>query len=254
MRHVIIEEPYSKAALLSRRLAIFALTVAVIGILGVARGLDLLAVLGGAAAVALCAALLAIVAFAIIWHTGRRGAGQALAGLLLALSLLAYPAYLATQAIRLPRLPDISTDLSDPPGFSLSRAALAARGGATPPILPLARRKEQIKAYPKIQPILVDLDQHEAFQATLKAVAANRWTIIEQLPPSGRMGVGHIDAVAKSPILGFSSDVTLRLRPLAGQTRIDIRSVSRFGTYDFGAGPRNIANFETALEGVVDKK
>jgi hypothetical protein len=254
VRPLIIEEPYSKAALLSRRLAMFSLAVAVIGLLGVARGVDLIAVLGGAVVIACGAIFSAILAFAIIWRSGRKGAGQAFLGLALATLLLAYPAYVAQQTTRLPRLADISTDIADPPNFSLSHEALAARGDTTPPSVAIARRKAQIKAYPQIQPILLDLDGREAFDAALKAVVENGWKVVEQRPPGGRAGLGHIDAIATSFILGFPSDITLRLRPLAGQTRIDIRSVSRFGPYDFEASPRNVANFEAALEAVVDKK
>ncbi|MGH6836922.1 MAG: DUF1499 domain-containing protein, partial [Methylocella sp.] len=152
MRQLIIEEPYSKAALLSRRLAVFSLAVAVLGILGVGRGRDLLAVLGGALAIACGAVLSALLAFAIIWRSGRKGSGQALAGLVVATLLLAYPAYLAQQAMRLPRLADISTDIADPPSYSLSHEALAARGDSTPPSVAIARRKAQLKAYPQIQP------------------------------------------------------------------------------------------------------
>jgi uncharacterized protein (DUF1499 family) len=254
MRHLIIEEPYSKAALLSRHLAVFSLAVAVLAILGVKNGLDLIAVLSGAAVIACAAVLTALLAFVIIWHTGRKGAGQAFAGLVLAVLLLAYPAYLAQQAIHLPPLADISTDIADPPGFSLSRVALAARGASTPRSLSVMERKPQVKAYPQIQPLLLDLDAEETFVAALKAVSANGWRIVEQKRGGGRSGIGHIDAIATSFVLGFPSDITLRLRPLAGQTRIDIRSVSRIGPYDFGAEPRNIANFEAALEAVVNKK
>jgi uncharacterized protein (DUF1499 family) len=254
VRHLVIEEPYSKVALLSRRLATFSLAVAVIALLGFARGVDLITVLGAAVVIACGAILSAILAFAIIWHSGRKGAGQAFLGLVLATLLLAYPAYLAQQTMRLPHLGDISTDIADPPNFSLSHEALAARGDSTPPSVAIAKRKAQIKAYPQIQPILLDLDGREAFDAALKALAANGWRIVEKRPPGGRAGLGHIDAIATSFILGFPSDITLRLRPLAGQTRIDFRSVSRFGPYDFGAGPRNVANFEAALEAVVDKK
>jgi uncharacterized protein (DUF1499 family) len=254
MRRLIIEEPYSKAALLSQRLAVFSLAVAIVGILGVGRGLDLLAVLGGSLIIACAAILSAILAFVVIWHSGRKGAGQAFAGLVLATVLLAYPAYLAQQTLWLPRLPDISTDLTDPPNFSLSREALAARAGTTPPSIVIARRKAQLKAYPQIQPILLDLDAPEAFDAAVKAVTVTGWKIVEQRPPGGRSGLGHIDAIATSFILGFPSDITLRLRPLAGQTRIDIRSASRFAPLDFGANPRHIANFEAALTAIVDKK
>ncbi len=254
MRRLIIEEPTSKAAVLSHQLAVFSLAVALVGFLAVRRGLDLLAVLGGALVIAAAAILAAILAFVVIWRSGRKGARQAFAGLVLAASLLAYPAYLAQKTMRLPQLPDISTDLTDPPNFSLSRAALAARGGSTPPSVALAQRKAQFKAYPQIQPILLDLDAPEAYDAALKAVTVSGWKIVEQSPPGGRSGLGHIDAIAASFILGFPSDITVRLRPLAGQTRIDIRTVSRFGPYDFGANPHNIANFEAALTAVVDKK
>lgn len=254
MRRLIIEEPYSKAALLSRRLAVFSLLVAILGLLGVARGRDLLAVLGGSLIIACAAILSSILAFIVIWRSGRKGAGQAFAGLVLAALLLAYPAILAQQTLRLPRLPDISTDLADPPDFSLSREALAARGGATPPSVAIARRKAQLKAFPQIQPILLDLDAPDAFAAAVKAATATGWTIVEQRPPGGRSDLAHIDAIATSFILGFPSDITLRFRPLAGQTRIDIRAVSRFGPYDFDANSRHIANFEAALTAVVDKK
>lgn len=254
MRRLIIEEPYSKAALFSRQLAVFSLFVAIIGLLSVQRGLDLLAVLGASLLIACAAILFALLAFVVIWRSGRRGAGQAFAGLVLAALLLAYPAYLAQQSLSLPRLPDISTDLVEPPNFSLSREALAARDGGTPPSVPLALRKLQLKAYPQIQPLLLDLEGPEAFDAAVKAVTAAGWTIVEQTPPGGRSGLGHIDAIASSFILGLPSDITLRVRPLADQTRIDIRAVARFRSFDFGANQRHIANFEETLRSVVDKK
>jgi uncharacterized protein (DUF1499 family) len=258
MRRLIVEEPYSKSALLSRRLAAFSLAVALIGV-GVARGgIDApaaLAVLSGSLGLAAAAIVFALLAFVVIWRTGRRGAGQAAAGLFLALLLLAYPAYLAAKAVHLPHLTDLSTDLADPPVFSASRVAQAARGGATPHSLPGSLRKAQAQAYPKILPILLDLDADEAYKAALKAAAASGWRIIEQTPPgAGRIGVGHIDAIARSMILGFPCDVTVRIRPLAGQTRVDIRSVSRYGPYDFGTNQRNIQAFEAALETQVNKK
>ncbi len=254
MRRLILEEPYSKAALLSRRLAVFALFVAVLALAGVKNGADLVAVLGSAAAVAALAVLAALLAFAVIWFTGRKGGGQALFGLVLAMLLLAYPAYVAQQTLSLPRLYDLSTDIADPPNFSLSRAALAARNGATPPSLPPPIRKPQLKAYPQIEPILLDLDAKESFDAVLSAIAANGWRIVEKTPPGGRMGLGHVDAVATTFLLHFPSDVTVRIRPFAGQTRIDVRSAARFGPFDIGAPARNIAKFDAALDEIVNKK
>ena len=251
---MIIEEPYSKAALLSQRLAVFSLLVAGFGLWGVHRGRDLLVVLASSVVVACMAILFALLAFVIIWGTGRRGASQAFGGLLLATVLLSYPAYLLAQSLTLPRLTDIATDLADPPSFSLSRGAFAARGGGLPPELPMASRRAQLKAYPQIQPILLDLDAPDAFDAALWAAKSNGWQIIEERPAGDRSSLWHIDAIASSFILGFPHDITIRLRPLAGQTRLDIRSVSRLQTLDLGTNPRNITNFEDALRSIVDKK
>lgn len=258
MRRLIVEEPYSETAVLSARLGLFAFAVAIIGVALSRAGLDpaaALAVLGGAAAAAGAAILSAVLAFIIIWRSGRKGAGQAFAGLMLALLLLAYPAYVAQRALNAPILPDLSADLVDPPSFSLSREAQAARGGATPPAsIPFAERRAQSAAYPQIQPILLDLDERESYAAILKAISAIGWRIVDQRAPGGRSGLGHIDAVARSFVLGFPYDVTLRIRPLAGRTRVDMRSVSRFGRYDFGANQRNFRRFESALEAEVDKR
>ncbi|SFK14286.1 DUF1499 domain-containing protein [Methylocapsa palsarum] len=256
MRRLIIEEPYAKSAVISRRLALFALVVAIIGIGAARSGLDpaaAFAILGGAAGAAIASVLCACLAFVVIWRSGAKGAGAAFAGLGLAVLLLAYPVYLLMTPRRA-AVADLTTDLVDPPAFSLSRPAQAARGDATPRDIAASVRAGQAHLYPQIQPILLDLDVHEAYAAILKAIAAVGWRIVEQTPPGGRSGIGHVDAIARSFMLGFPIDVTLRIRPLAGQTRVDVRSVSRFDRYDFGANQNTIGVFESALETQVDKK
>jgi hypothetical protein len=236
MRRLIIEDKCSVAALLSRRLALFAAAVALIGVVGARKGVEpqsVLAILGGAIIFACGAVLCALVAFVVIWCSGRKGAGQALLGLVLAVILLAYPAALAERLARLPPLDDISTDVIDPPAFSLS---------------------PQARAYPKILPILVDLDALDAFFAVRKAMTSAGWTIVETRLPGGRSGHGHIDAIATSLVLGFPYDITVRLRPLVGQTRIDLRSVARIRAYDPADNPRHIEKFERALEAEIDRK
>jgi len=256
MRHVIVEEPYSDMALWSRRLALFALAVAGIGVMIARGGLDttaVFAVLGASFVVAGIALLCAAAAAVVIWRTGRKGVGILLSSALLAGLLLGYPGFLAVQAMRLPAIHDVSTDLDDPPTFSRARRALAARGDI-PEDLPLDVRRRQSRAYPDVQPILLDLDADEAYQTILKAAAARGWKIIDQTPPGGRSGVGHVDAVASGMILGFPDDITIRIRPLAGQTRVDIRSASRFGRHDFGTNARRITQFADDLQDAVADK
>ena len=197
--------------------------------------------LGGAGAVA-------------IWRRGRRGVGAIVGAVILAGLLLAYPAFLGAQAIRLPALNDISTDLNNPPEFSRSSRALAARGQAAHDAIPQADRVAQRRAYPGVAPLILDLDSDEAWRLVQKAVEARKWRVVDQTPPGGRMGLGHIDAVDKTLVMGFPQDVTIRLRPLAGQTRIDIRSAARFGRHDFGENARRIRRFAEELQTQLDAR
>jgi len=257
MRRLIIEEPYAETALWSRRLSFFAIAVAIIGVLAARGGLDpteVYAILGSSFAIACIAILCAGAAVAVIWQTGRKGAGVLLVGLLAAALLLAYPGYLAVQAIRLPVLNDISTDLDDPPAFSRSRAALTARDNQMPDSSSVDERHLQKQAYPNVQPILLDLDADETYKAVLKVAAARKWKIIDQTPPGGRSGLGHVDVVARGLVLGLPDDITIRIAPQAGQTRVDVRAVSRIGRHDFGENARRIQKFTDALEAEADSK
>lgn len=258
MRRLILEEPWSAAALWSRRLALFGLTVGAMSV-GLARsGLvevtSVLSVFGAAALVSGLGLLLGGAGSVVIWRTGRRGVGSIVGAVFLAALLLAYPAFLAAQAIRLPALTDISTDLNDPPEFARSSRALAARGQLVHQAIPQSAREAQRRAYPAVAPIILDLDADEAWQIVQKAVAARKWQVVEQSPPGGRMGLGHIDAIDKTLVMGFPQDVTIRLRPLAGQTRIDIRSASRFGRHDFGENARRIRRFAEELQTQLDAR
>lgn len=255
MRRFIIEEPYSESALWSRRLALFAAAVVAMGLLLARAGLDanaVLAVVGSAIIIACLAVLCAGAATVAIWRTGRKGVGVLMTGVILAGLLLAYPTYLAFEAIRLPELNDVSTDLDDPPAFSLSREAMAARKGRVPPSVPAAVRREQAKAYPDVQPILLDLDGDETFETILQAVAALHWKVVDSIPPGGRLGIGHVDAIARGKVFGFADDIAIRIRPLAGQTRVDIRSASRIGRHDFGGNARRIGDFADELKSEAD--
>ncbi|MFT4097616.1 MAG: DUF1499 domain-containing protein, partial [Rhodoblastus sp.] len=117
-----------------------------------------------------------------------------------------------------------------------------------------SERQPQRAAYPGVQPILLELEGDEAYQLILKAVQALGWKIIEQSAPGGRAGLGHVDAVARTLIMGFPDDITIRIQPLAGQTKIDVRSVSRYGRNDFGVNARRIERFAEELQTQLDAK
>ena len=258
MRPVIFHQPVSQAALWSLRLASFGAVVAgLAALLAHFRAIDPLAglvVLAGAGLFALAAILLAAAAAVAVWRTGAQGTAMALAGLALSLLVLAYPAAFAVQAVRLPVLSDVTTDIADPPEFALSAKALAARGGKTPGDVSAATRQAQLRAYPAVQSKLVDAEGSEALQLVLKVIALRGWKVVEQTAPGGRSGLGHIDAVDRTRMMSFPDDIAIRLRPLPGQTRVDVRSVSRYGLHDFGTNARRIEAFMTELQAQADAR
>lgn len=232
MRRIVLEDPFARSAIWSRNLAVFALIVALIGVGLSRKGLDpqaALSIIGAALALAGLAVLSALVAMAVIWQTGFRGVGLALAGMLLAGLLFAYPAYVAVQARTVPSLDDVSTDPDDPPSFLATPAARAARGRATPRKAPSkVDRALQERLYPDLQSLSFEADVDEVEKAIHKLINRRRWTILDEVKPVD-FATGHIDLVVTSRVMGFPSDLTFRIRELGSRTQVDVRSVSRAG-------------------------
>ncbi len=258
MRRLVVDLPPSLAAQWSRRIAAFALTVVLMTVL--LSRLDRLettaslAVLGSGMVLAVGALALAVVAFGIVWQDGRPGFGAAFGGLLIACAVLAYPAWLGVQALRLPRINDVTTDKVDPPAFSRSRRALEVRAGRVPPDPGAEARMMQARAYPGVEPVLLDMAPQEAYQLVLKAAQQRGWQVIESAAPGGRTGVGRIDAVDRSLLMRYPDDVTIRLRPVAAGVRVDVRSASRFGAHDLGVNARRIEAFSARLQELADER
>lgn len=254
MRRLILEDPLARSALWSRNIALFALFVALIGILLSHKGLEArasLSIEGGALALAGLAVLFAVVAMAVIWRNGYRGVGLALQGLVLAALLFAYPAYLA-QTHRGPTAVDISTTFQDPPRFLETIPAILARHGYTPPSAPsLADQKLQEDLYPDLQTLDLDADAGEVEKALLKLIKRRKWTIIDEAKPEN-FATGHIDMVVKPGLMGFPSDITVRLRAIGARTQVDIRSVSRSSWQEQpGANADRVQALSNDLEGAI---
>ena len=229
MRRLIHENPLARSALWSRNIALFALVVALIGILLSHKGLDArasLSIEGGALALAGLAVLLALMAMAIVWQTGYRGVGFALEGLVLAALLFAYPAYLA-QAHRVPTLQDATTNSADTPRFLDTFVTRTARHGYRPPDTPSpADAALQDKLFPDLQTLDLDADAGDVEKALRKLIKRRKWTIVDEAKPEN-FATGHIDMVVKPGLMGFPADVTVRIRGVGVRTRVDIRSTSR---------------------------
>jgi uncharacterized protein (DUF1499 family) len=244
------ELPMSRVAIWSSRLGWFALAVAVLSIIIVRSGLleivPALATFAAALIFAGLAILLAFAAFVVIWRQGLGGLGRALLGLLFGLALLAYPAYLGIRAMRLPAISDITTDTANPPRFEVL-ARLRPRGRTDYPGPAVAAL--QRTSYPDVVPLELDVPTKVAYDAALALVTKRKWYIGDSRTPTLARRDGVIEAVARTPIMGFRDDVVIRVSPVGQGTRVDMRSASRFGTHDFGA---NASRIRSLLEDIDD--
>jgi uncharacterized protein (DUF1499 family) len=251
----ILPEPVPFLAPASRWLARSGLVLALIS-LGAARfggvpPLNAVAMLGLGLLCAVLAIIAAFGALATIWQRGAPGTSLAVRGLLLSALILAWPGYMAAKALTLPPLQDMSTDLLEPPSFARSRAALEARGGLVLPEYDRARAEEQQEAYPDLRPALLELPAQDAMIIVAQAATNLGWTIIDSSNPAGRTGIGRIEAISRTALFRFPDDITIRIRPGAGDTRIDVRARSRFGQHDFGANAARIRALVTEIDSVA---
>ncbi|HEY5796031.1 MAG TPA: DUF1499 domain-containing protein [Bosea sp. (in: a-proteobacteria)] len=256
-RRLVFEEPVSRAALWSRRLAWFSLAVLLLALLVFRTGepsLQGTAPIAGAYLFVLLALVLSLLAFARIWQSGHRGVGMAAGAFLLCVLMLAPAAFVGFRLATLPALADVSTDIDDPPAFSRSRVALDARSGRVPPDVAPDRRRLQRQAYPKAVPIVLEVPAEIAFDIARRAALARGWQVLEASRPGGRSGAGRIEIVARSRILRTAEDITIRIRPRADGSRIDIRSATRLGSHDLGVNAARIAAFADEIDLLVDAR
>jgi uncharacterized protein (DUF1499 family) len=248
-RRRMFDEPPSQLAIWARRLAIFAVVVAVLAIgieqWGALEIIPMLVTFGAALALAVVAILVAVAAYVMLWINGGPGIGAAVTGTVIALLLLGYPAYLGYLAYTLPPIKDITTDAIDPPRFDVVAKLRPPNSSVYPG---LATAELQKEAYPDVEPLLVKVSPTVAYDDAMKVITKRKWRVFDARPPlPGREG--HIEAIARSPIMGFRDDVVVRIRPARDGARIDARSASRYGYTDFGA---NAARVESLLDEIDD--
>ncbi len=244
--------PASRLAIWARRLAGFSLPVVALAILieraGVLEIVPGLATFAAALAMAFIAVLLALASFIGIWRHGIEGLGAALTALAIGLGLLAYPSFLAVRAYRLPAIADITTDPIDPPRFE-TIARLRTRQANPVAYAGLYAAELQKAAYPDIAPLDTDASAPSAYNAAMAVITKRRWQIINTRPPQPGRREAYIEAVARTPIMGFRDDVAVRIRPMGEGARIDVRSASRYGRHDFGT---NAARVRALLNDIDD--
>jgi uncharacterized protein (DUF1499 family) len=251
-----LSEPVSSLATWARNLAVFSLVAVVVSILILRFGFleikPALATFFGALACAGLSILIGFAAFAAIWQNGTRGMSRILLAFVLDAAVLAYPAYLALQYRKLPPIHDITTDPIDPPRFDALAALRSSDGANTAVYAGLYSAEQQRQAYPDIEPVQLEIPVDRAYAIALRLVNRRKWLVIDERSPQPPHGVGRIEAVARTPIMGFREDVSIRVSPDGEDSRVDIRSSSRYFESDLGSNAARISKFIDDLNTAAD--
>jgi Protein of unknown function (DUF1499) len=234
-----IQRVNSRAALVSKALGIFcalgfvALTLThKAGALATSR---FLAGLGVVALAAILGVIAAILGLRGLWKDGKLGGRRALTGLALSLAVLSPLMFAAYKSVTLPRLNDISTDLTDPPLFA----------GETGHEL---NAELQAKYYPQVTGRRYELPAELIASAIDEIIAGDGWRVLNR---SGNLASAKevlIEAEAETLIFGFKDRVAIRVTDEDRSAFVDMRSKSEIGSFDLGANAARIAKFLDALD------
>ncbi len=205
----------------------------------------------GAAAAGVLAALLFAARRLFGWEMSM---GMLLAAFVVALATVVALFGLYRTARNVPPIHDVTTDLDNPPTFSV----LAPRAGESEPVVPAGGRTDlktlsprerwriyHREAYGDLKPLILSGSMEEITRVAEQVARHMGWKVALADPAAGRL-----EATATTPWFRFKDDVAVRIVPLAdetGKVRVDVRSVSRIGISDLGANAKRIRAFLRAL-------
>ena len=192
----------------------------------------------------------------------------ALAATLIAAMLMFRLIGMGAQAGAVPPIHDIQTDWSDPVQFSEAimqdratqdgvnpvldapkigeRAPEPLRGRLVSEVQEEAELKESGKStvLPKMEPVYFSTQPSELADLATTLIKKRGWDLVTPAPANPNSGDAFtIEATATSGWFGFKDDVAIRIRPVEGAVRVDMRSISRVGLSDLGANSKRVAGF-----------
>lgn len=249
-------EPVSSLATWARNLAVFAVVAVVVSIIIVRFDFlemkPALATFFGGLAISALSILFGLAGFAAIWQNGSRGMARILLAFLIDGAILAYPAYQALLYRKLPPIHDITTDPIDPPRFDALSRLRTGDGTNTAVYAGLYSAEQQRQFYPDIEPIEIEIPVDRAYAIARQLVIKRKWTVIDEREPQPPRRVGRIEAVARTPIMGFREDISIRVVPDGDDSRVDIRSASRYFESDLGSNAARVTKFIDDLNTAAD--
>ena len=192
------------------------------------------------------AALIAVIAvllgaFRLLRKPSPDQRSAAIAGLVAGLVPVAFMVNVAVQGHGLPMIHNITTDLKDPPTFTVA-PTLATRVADNSLEYDVHDAPLQAAAYPDVRTLATAEDPAHAFEHA-KAIATKLgWEIY-----SADTVAGNIEAVDTTRLWGFKDDIVIRIRARGTGSIVDLRSVSRVGHGDMGANAKRIRKFIAAF-------
>ena len=79
-----------------------------------------------------------------------------------------------------------------------------------------------------------------------------KWLVIDERAPQPPRRIGRIEAVARTPIMGFREDVSIRVAPDGEDSRVDIRSSSRYFESDLGSNAARVTKLIDDINTAAD--
>lgn len=207
-------------------------------------GLSYVGMLPGLIGWGLCAVgvLIGLVAAIIIFFARiRKGQSHFWLYAIIAVAPFVFAVPLVVNSLNYPPINDVATDLEDPLAFeaALNAGPNKGRDMSFPETFgPIVR-----KAYPNIQPLVLDRTPEQAFQRVEKLVKTQAGWVITRRDADKRI----LEGEATSSVFRFVDDFVIRVSDQEGKARVDMRSKSRDGVSDVGANAKRIEAFFAQL-------
>jgi hypothetical protein len=194
--------------------------------------------------------MMAAAALRRAWRHGERGFAKAIRAGLIALVILAPYSYCAWLIARFPALDDVSTDPADPPLFS---TLAMLRKGDMNRIDPIGadEARRQSEAFPEVTGRRYQAAPDTVDEAVAAVIAKRGWMVLATRRMTDPAIETTVEAVARSPIVGYRFDVAVRSTDEGETTYVDMRSSSRYGAHDLGANAGRIIGFLSDLDAEI---
>lgn len=197
-------------------------------------------VLGGA--IAALALVIGLLALGMALRFGAAAKRNAILAILVSAAFVGFLGSRAAVARSVPSLHDISTDLADPPTFTVLplRADNLAGVGSVE-----NWRTVHARSYPDITSITIGRPVPAVTTDAARLAREAGWTIARADAVAGK-----VEATAAVSFIRFMDDVVIRVRPTpdGSGSIVDMRSVSRVGVSDLGVNAARIRAFLDALQ------